>query len=85
MAPACALPNAANCAEWSVCIDDAQLPRYVSMLIKSFQEFYYVFLVVPSLKSMLEVKSSQKLMVPSVPFIENVDISVKKTGILSLL
>ena len=47
------------------------------MLIKSFQEFYYVFLVVPSLKSMLEVKSSQKLMVPSVPFIENVDISWK--------
>ena len=51
-----------------------QLPRYVSMLIKLFQVFYYVFLVVPSLDFMLEVKSSQKLTVPSVPFIENVDI-----------
>ena len=47
------------------------------MLIKSFQVLYYVFLVVPSLDFMLEVKSSQKLIVPSVPFIENVDISWK--------
>ena len=30
-----------------------QLPRYVSMLIKLFQVFYYVFLVVPSLDFML--------------------------------
>ena len=58
----------------------AQLPRSVSMLIKSFQVLYYDFLVVPSLDFMLEDKSSQKLMVPGVPFIENVDISVKKTG-----
>ena len=58
----------------------AQLPRSVSMLIKSFQVLYYVFLVVPSLDFMLEDKSSQKLMVPGVPFIENVDISLKKTG-----
>ena len=42
---------------------DAQLPRYVNMLIKLFQVLYYVFLVVPSLNNMLEVKSSQKLMV----------------------
>ena len=41
----------------------AQLPRYVNMLIKLFQVLYYVFLVVPSLDNMLEVKSSQKLMV----------------------
>ena len=52
-----------------------QLPRYVGMLIKLFQVFYYIFLVVPSLDFMLEVKSSQKLMVPSVPFIENVDFT----------
>ena len=57
-----------------------QLPRSVSMLIKSFQVLYYDFLVVPSLDFMLEDKSSQKLMVPGVPFIENVDISVQKTG-----
>ena len=50
------------------------------MLIKSFQVYYYDFLVVPSLDFMPEVKSSQKLMVPSVPFIGNVDISVKKQG-----
>ena len=31
----------------------AQLPRSVSMLIKSFQVLYYVFLVVPSLDFML--------------------------------
>ena len=47
------------------------------MLIKSFQVLYYDFLVVPSLDFMLEDKSSQKLMVPGVPFIENVDISLK--------
>ena len=58
----------------------AQLPRSVSMLIKSFQVLYYDFLVVPSLDFMLEDKSSQKLMVPGVPFIENVDTSVEKTG-----
>ena len=34
----------------------AQLPRSVSMLIKSFKVFYYVFLVVPSLDFVLEVK-----------------------------
>ena len=61
-------------------IQHAQLPRSVSMLIKSFQVLYYDFLVVPSLDFMLEDKSSQKLMVPGVPFIENVDISLKKTG-----
>ena len=45
-----------------------QLPRYVGMLIKSFQVFYYIFLVVPSLDFMLEVKSSQKLMVHISPY-----------------
>ena len=68
----------------SVEITNAQLPRSVSMLIKLFQVFYYDFLVVLSLDLMLEVKSSQKLMVPSVPFIENVDISVKKQGFCNL-
>ena len=62
----------------------AQLPRSVSMLIKSFQVLYYDFLVVPSLDFMLEDKSSQKLMVPGVPFIENVDISVKKQDFVTL-
>ena len=47
---------------------DAQLQRYVGMLIKSFQVFYYIFLVVPSLDFMLEVKSSQKLMVHISPY-----------------
>ena len=45
-----------------------QLQRYVGMLIKSFQVFYYIFLVVPSLDFMLEVKSSQKLMVHISPY-----------------
>ena len=49
-------------------VNTAQLPRYVGMLIKSFQVFYYIFLVVPSLDFMLEVKSSQKLMVHISPY-----------------
>ena len=56
---------------------DTQVPNISSMPNKWFQVFYYVFLVVPSLDFMLEVKSSQKLTVPSVPIIENVDISWK--------
>ena len=48
-----------------------QVPNILSMPTKWPQVFYYVFLVVPSLDFMLEVKSSQKLIVPSVPFIEN--------------
>ena len=66
-------------------IMDAQLPRSVSMLIKSFQVLCYDFLVVPSLDFMLEDKSSQKLMVPGVPFIENVDISVKKQDFVTFI
>ena len=55
----------------------SQVPNISSMPNKWLQVFNYVFLVVPSLDFMLEVKSSQKLTVPSVPFIENVDISWK--------
>ena len=51
----------------------AHLVILVSMIKKSFREFGYVFLVVPSLDFMLRVKSSQKLSVPSVPNFKNVD------------
>ena len=53
----------------------SQVPNISSMPNKWLQVFYYVSLVVPSLDFMIEVKWSQKLIVPSVPFIENVDIS----------
>ena len=53
----------------------SQLVILITMIKKLFRVFGYNFLVVPSLDFMLEVKSNQKLSVPSVPFIENRDFT----------
>ena len=51
-----------------VIIGAAQVPNIFSMLDKWLRVFNYVFLVVPSLDFMLEVKSSQKLIVHISPY-----------------
>ena len=54
----------------------AQLGILITMIKKWFRVFGYIFLVVLSLDFMLKVKSSQKLSVQLVPFIENMDFTV---------